>query len=93
MFKLNMYLYRQLVYEECLYSRGHHLEHPLEHGDQPEAVAQLRVLHTHTHREAAVQYSTVQYSTMLVAVLALSGHLSLVTTHLAQSEERTGAQC
>ena len=42
MFKLNMYLYGQLVYEECLYSRGQYLEHPLEHGDQPEAGTQLR---------------------------------------------------
>ena len=64
MLKLNIHLYGQLVYEECLYSRGHHLEHPLEHGDQPEAATQLRVLHTHTYGEAAVQHSTVQYNTV-----------------------------
>ena len=41
---------------------------------------------------AGPQYSTVQYSTMLAAVLALGGQLSPIT-HLAQSEERTGAKC
>ena len=45
-----------------------------------------------TAQYRTVQNSTVQYSTMLAAVLALSGHLSPIT-HLAQSEERTGAQC
>ena len=58
-------------------------------GDQPAPAPDT--VHAGTQYSTA-QYSTVQYSTMLVAVLALSGHLSPIT-HLAQSEERTGAQC